>query len=55
MTKQKINQSTLTPKEAFNLGVDLAREKNKQIKDKAEKMEKSYQHFLWDYLEIDEV
>ena len=55
MTNQKINQSTLTPKEAFNLGVDLAREKNKKIKQLAEKMEESYQHWLWDYLEIDEV
>ena len=44
-----------TPKELFDEAVERKILQEREIKRAAMEMKESYQHWLWNYLEIDEV
>lgn len=46
-------ETELTPKEAFEFGVQMAREKKREIQRRVIEMEKGYEQWLFDYLEIE--
>lgn len=56
MTEQTINGDKLmTPKEAFDLGVQMEMDKRRRILIAEQKANRAYQNWLWNYLEINQV
>ena len=54
MDTRKLKE-TLTPKEAFDLGVQMEQEKKQRIKEAEEEAKQAYQKWQWEFLEVDEV